>query len=201
MDNPPKKPDKQALREIIRSKRRHLSKEEQEMKAKALISVLATVPEYTISQKIAAYWPIECEISPIPLLGHAMKKGKHCYLPILHPLNQKQLWFVEYKAEDPLTPNRFGIPEPSLNGKKLISARNLEVVFVPLVAFDAKGKRLGMGQGYYDATFAFLKNRPFKKPLLIGLAYEFQEVSDLPIEAWDIPLYGIATEREYRKFS
>ena len=106
---------------------------------------------------------------------------------------------VAYNPDDTLTPNRFGILEPTLEGNRLIPARNLDLVLVPLVAFDRTGKRLGMGKGYYDQTFAFLKQENTRKmPHLIGLAYGFQEIADLPMDDWDIPLYGIATEQGFK---
>lgn len=65
------------------------------------------------------------------------------------------------------------------------------MVFVPTVAFDEATHRLGMGLGYYDASFRGLKDRLS----LVGLAYEFQRVSKLPVDKWDIPLKGVLTEK------
>ena len=73
---------------------------------------------------------------------------------------------------------------------------DLDLVLVPLVAFDDRGNRLGMGGGYYDQTFAFLSQRQhYRRPTLLGVAYEFQRLVALPVQAWDIPLDGVATEK------
>jgi 5-formyltetrahydrofolate cyclo-ligase len=67
---------------------------------------------------------------------------------------------------------------------------------MPLVAFDPSGNRLGMGGGFYDRTFSYLRNRKFwTKPLLIGIAYEFQRLDSLTPSPWDVPLQAIATEK------
>ena len=74
--------------------------------------------------------------------------------------------------------------------------RWLDLVLVPLVGFDARGHRLGMGAGLYDRHFAFLRQRrAWRRPLLIGLAFEAQKVVRLAEEAHDVQLDGVVTER------
>ena len=82
--------------------------------------------------------------------------------------------------------NRFGIPEPVTD--ETIAVKDLELILLPLTAFDLQGNRLGMGGGFYDRTLAALAD---KKPLLVGLAYDFQEVADCPVEDFDQPLQMI----------
>lgn len=137
-------------------------------------------------------------MDPSLIFKRAWSMGKRCFLPVLHPIKKQSLWFVEYTPEDTLIKNRFKILEPCLRNKKPIPAWALDLVFTPVVAFDKELHRLGMGHGYYDNTFAFLKDKKGevrKVPALVGLAYEFQRVKTLPLDAWDIPLTGIATEK------
>ena len=62
-------------------------------------------------------------------------------------------------------------------------------------AFDARGARLGMGAGFYDRHFSFLLRRgAWRRPRLVGLAYGFQQVSRLPQEPWDVPLWGVVSD-------
>lgn len=221
-----KKDQKKNIRAVIRKQRQLLSAEVQKKKANQLTKVISKLPEFILSQKIAFYWPHDNEISPIPLLKKAAVMGKDCYLPILDSSKFK-LKFVHYKPGDLLKKNRYGILEPvsvtSLSSKANLAAlkapgssarkktkpsKHLDLVLVPLVAFDNHGNRLGMGKGYYDRTF---KDRS-KKVILIGLAYEFQNVQNLnmkglnnqslntyrlPTDHWDIPLAGIATEKGF----
>ena len=90
--------------------------------------------------------------------------------------------------------NRFGIPEPQFDKRQCIKASLLNLVFLPLVGFDRKGNRIGMGKGYYDKTFSS-EIHCFHAPKLVGLAHSIQETGILP-NSWDIPLDAIFTERE-----
>ena len=93
--------------------------------------------------------------------------------------------------------NRFGIPEP-LQGK-VCPPRVLSLVLLPLVAFDTGGNRLGMGKGYYDHTFAFLRCSQRRRPVLLGLAHECQRVDALDTASWDVPLQAIVTDVAWYK--
>jgi 5-formyltetrahydrofolate cyclo-ligase len=189
---------KQQLRHSFRLRRQQLTPWEQQQKARQLMRIICRCPEFIYSQRIAAYWPNDGEISSIPILQKAHELGKKCYLPVLSPKDRSQLSFVEYKPADLLIPNPLGILEPTQDCKKSIPPWALHLVLTPLVAFDTHGKRLGMGKGYYDKTFSFLKNgsRP-RRPILLGLAYELQRVKELPNSPGDIQLDGIVTEQRY----
>nr|VFK20302.1 MAG: 5,10-methenyltetrahydrofolate synthetase [Candidatus Kentron sp. LPFa] len=119
--------------------------------------------------------------------------GKKAYLPVLHG---KGLWFLPFDANTPLVCNKYGIPEPALSSDSRCIPQALDLVLTPLVAFDGMGRRLGMGGGYYDRTFAYLlRRRVFVKPMLVGVAYAFQQVATpLPKNPWDVPLDGVVTD-------
>ena len=84
-----------------------------------------------------------------------------------------------------MTVGRYGIPIPA-DGATLIP----DVVLLPLVAFDARGFRLGYGGGYFDRTLAGLVPRPFA----IGVAFEVARVNSIRPQAHDIPLDAVVTE-------
>ena len=66
---------------------------------------------------------------------------------------------------------------------------------------ETHGNRLGMGGGYYDTSLAYLRTRRlFRKPKLIGVAYDFQRVAMLPSEPWDVPLDAVLTDRGLYRF-
>ena len=102
---------------------------------------------------------------------------------------------MPYHAETKLIENRYKILEPKYNKEYEMQASQLDCVFVPLLAFDKIGNRLGMGAGFYDATFAFTQQKQHTIQL-IGLAYEFQHVDSLVPESWDVPLNAIITEKQ-----
>jgi len=106
--------------------------------------------------------------------------------------------FRRWRPGATMVPNRYGIPEPR-EGREC-DVRRLELVLTPLVAFDGNGTRLGMGAGFYDRTFEFLRADPDAGPWLVGVAYAMQQVDSLPAETWDVPVGGVITERGLRVF-
>ncbi|OAI49147.1 hypothetical protein AYO45_03320 [Gammaproteobacteria bacterium SCGC AG-212-F23] len=147
------------------------------------------------SQSIACYLPREEEFNSMPMIQAIWRSGKKCYLPVLLP--DRSLVFASYKINDALVPNRYNILEPE--NTERIPAQQLDLVLMPLVAFDENGGRLGMGGGYYDRTFAFTKKAVSTKPFLMGVAYALQQVDMLPQDEWDVVLDGIITELDCRQ--
>lgn len=190
-------PSKKTLRAFYRQQRKALSESEGQTKAKALLNTLATRPEFLQSSNIAFYWPHEGEIDPRPLIEFAWSLGKNCYLPVLSSITPYTLNFALYTQKTVLVPNLYGINEPQ-QSSQTIAASDLDLVLLPLLAFDRTGTRLGFGGGTYDRTFAFInQNLEFRHPVLIGLGFEFQCAAHLPHEEWDVPLTGVGTEAEF----
>jgi 5-formyltetrahydrofolate cyclo-ligase len=69
----------------------------------------------------------------------------------------------------------------------------MDLILLPLVAFDEKGNRMGMGGGFYDRSLANIQQQN-QRTQLIGLAHEIQKTDQLVVQSWDIPLHAIATE-------
>ncbi len=181
------------LRQTIRQQRRALSFSESVTCAEQLAQHAARHPLLLRSTRIAAYLATDGEIDPMPLLETLWSAGKQVYLPVLVPFSRQKLWFARFNPGDMLACNRFGIPEPVR--RCLIKPCALDLVLTPLVAFDVSGHRVGMGGGFYDRTFAFLQQRQYwKKPGLLGLAYEFQKQDRIKPNNWDVSLDAIATE-------
>ena len=187
---------RQNIRQNIRRERRALSCTEQEHASRSLLGVLCRLASYRYAQRLSFYLPSDGEIRPDKLMHQAIARGKTCYLPVIHPLQENRLHFVQYQATTPLVKNRFGIQEPRLSNSKTSPPWALNIIFLPLVAFDRSGTRLGMGGGYYDRTLASCCTTTSTKPLLIGLAHSCQEVDKLPRSPWDVPMSLIATEKE-----
>ncbi len=139
-------------------------------------------------QHIALYMPVGGELDVLPLLNRLLWLKRHCYLPNLPKSpRQRKMRFSRVGTRGSWQLNRFGISE--FHSLKKFPAHRLDAVILPLVAFDPAGGRLGMGGGFYDTTFSFLRRRGrWKQPKLIGAAYRFQQVDCLPLEPWDVPL-------------
>jgi 5-formyltetrahydrofolate cyclo-ligase len=189
---------KTELRQRLRAQRRALSDEDRRRAADALAARVTGLRLFRAAQRIACYVANDGEIDPRGILEHAAAMGKRCYLPVLSRLSWDRLWFAPLAPDVVFRNNRFGIPEPDVPPHRLVRAAQLDLVLMPLVGFDARGHRLGMGGGFYDRSLEFLRYRSrWRKPHLLGLAYDFQRVSgNLPTDSWDMPLTGIVTERD-----
>ncbi|HEX6549425.1 MAG TPA: 5-formyltetrahydrofolate cyclo-ligase [Gammaproteobacteria bacterium] len=183
-------------RREMRILRRALDPAQRQQAAAALVETVTGLAEFRNAVHIAVYMAMDGEIDPAPLAARARETGKQLYLPVLVA---ETLRFAAWHPDTLLYPNRFKIPEPRPPLDELHSPAELDLVLTPLVAFDAQGNRLGMGGGYYDRSFAFLK-AGMHKPLLIGLAYEFQHLPSLSVEPWDVPLAGVATDCAFYRF-
>lgn len=177
------------LRQLLRSKRSSLSTTQQARAAKQLALKLGKSGILKNSNYIAGYLAQDGEIDPLPLLKSLRVQGNCCYLPVLHG---KKLQFARWHQFCRYQANRFDILEPI--GTEQRQAIQLDVILLPLVAFDQYGNRLGMGGGFYDRTLEFKRYKIKKRPLLIGLAHSCQQVDKLEPSSWDIPLDYIATE-------
>jgi 5-formyltetrahydrofolate cyclo-ligase len=187
---------RQTLRRQMRWRRRRVARTERDACALRLAQVAVREPMVRNSRRIAVYLPVNGEMDPRPLMNYLCSLGKTLYLPMLAGFSRRRLGFSAYLPGDPLVRNRYGIAEPSRLHARRIKTAALDLVLMPLVAFDATGHRLGMGGGYYDYTFAYINRRTrWRKPRLMGLAYEFQRVPFIEPEPWDVNLDAVATER------
>lgn len=186
--------DRSGLRKRLRQQRADLAPRERVQAAAAIVAALEQIPEFLVDPRIAGYWAVGGEVPLNIVQMRLVARDQRYFLPRLDA--DGSLEFAAWQAGAALAPNRFGIPEPAADAAPC-AARELDVVLVPLLGFDRKGNRLGMGAGYYDRTFAWLRDqaRP-AQPLLVGIGYHFQEVSELAAQPWDVPLDYIATERE-----
>lgn len=189
-------PSRSEIRKKIRSQRRNLSDKERLVAAYQVTRVISVMRIFRASRRIAFYLPNDGELDLNPLIQRAWDMKKSCYLPVLDTLTADQLKFAPYHHKTRLKINSFGIPEPIVPARHLLRAYSLDLILLPLVAFDVQGNRLGMGGGFYDRTLSHLRyRRHWKKPHLLGIAYEFQKIDALSHESWDVPLHCIVTDK------
>jgi len=165
-------------------------------------------------QHIGIYLAQTGELNLSPLIKILWSLNKNIYAPIIQNQTQpysKILKFGKYTEHTPCQPNiyfeKFGVQilEP-IKPLSFINPAELDLVLLPLLAFDAQGTRLGAGGGYYDATFNPIKNNknnhlPYVKPYLLGCAFEFQQSNILiPKDPWDVKLEGVLTNQKFHEF-
>jgi len=136
------------------------------------------------------------EIDPCEVMAWCWQHKKRPFVPIVSNSNSTQLRFAEIKQDSDFAENKFGISEPVIDESELVSADQLDLVLMPLVAFDCCGNRLGMGGGFYDTTFDFIRTQNVSRPVLIGIAHELQKVDRILSESWDIPLSIVVTDSQ-----
>ena len=143
-------------------------------------------------RRLAAYAAVDGELDPSPIVAWAWHESVDVYLPRV--TSGGRLTFAEHRPGGALEVGTLGIPAPPA-GACTCEADHLDAVLVPLVAFDQSGTRAGTGAGYYDRTFAFRLADPRRmRPVLIGLAYAWQQVDHLERHPWDVPLDAVVTD-------
>lgn len=148
------------------------------------------------ASRIGAYLAADGELDTAPILNLAHGRRKRFHVPVLRRPNDRKLWFVRYDPTELQRLNRYRISEPALRNGRLRLARQLDLLLVPLVGFDDRCNRIGMGGGYYDRTLSYLRNRQhWHRPVLVGIAHECQRVERLESNPWDVPLDLVITEK------
>ena len=181
------------LRSALRAKRRAVTPKARKLLSEQLAHNVDCWLHLRPSWRIALYAALPEELDTTPLIELARQRGCRIYLPRIdrHSLGRK-MQFVEMSTRQ--RSNRLGIFEPE--GARIIGARWLDVVFLPLVGFDSRGVRLGTGGGFYDRAFAFRRWRAvWHTPRLIGLAYSFQQVEHITSAPHDVLMDAVVTEK------
>ncbi len=178
---------KAAIRKTIKQIRSKVSASYRSMSSRQICTRIRSLEQYRQAKRIALYHSVNGEIDLSDIWNSAPLQGKFCYFPVLN--DDLTLSFLPATPNTPFIPNKYGIPEPDVNRDLAISVDELDLILMPLVAFDIRCTRLGMGAGYYDRSLEHNN-----KCLLIGIAYQFQRVDYIEPQPWDIPLDAVITQ-------
>ncbi|MES1930731.1 5-formyltetrahydrofolate cyclo-ligase [Salinisphaera dokdonensis CL-ES53] len=157
---------------------------------------IARLPLFKRARDIGLYWPMTHEADPWPLFEAFSARQK----PYLPRVVDGSLRFIA------IDPTRFrhrrsalGITEPVDGLQRPVTA--LDLLIVPLAAFDSAARRIGMGGGFYDRTLAQVAaGGGYRGPRLLGLAFDVQRVARIEARPWDVPLDAVAAPaRVYRR--
>ena len=184
-------------RNVIRQKRKALH-EDEVAKCSELVRRVVLEHEFLKQNRcIASYHSFSGEIDTVEINKALRLAGHHMALPVIHPEEKGLMDFYSYEKPEDLILNRFKIPEPVVSAENLVQPHNLEVVIVPLVGFNEKGERLGMGGGYYDRMLKKISC----ECLTLGLAYDFQLIPEIKSQPWDMPLDEVITPTKHYIFN
>jgi 5-formyltetrahydrofolate cyclo-ligase len=143
---------------------------------------------------VSGFWPIRSEIDVRPVMAALADRGATLALPVV--LDRTTIVFRELVRGAPLVPTGFGTKGPDGSARMVEPA----LMLLPLAAFDRRGHRIGYGAGHYDRAIARL-HAVGKRPRLIGVAFDCQEVPEVPEEPHDVAMDAVLTESGLRTFA
>ena len=182
------------LRRRMRAARRAVPRQQRQRLARIIFRKLSALGLVRRGGRVAIYMPMAGEIPIEPLIKMAADRGCRLYLPRITDHRARRMTFAPFRA--PFRCNQYGISEPART-VGAVSARWLDVVVAPLVAFDANLTRLGGGTGYYDRALRYRRLRQtWRRPKVVGVAFDFQRVTALERQPWDVPMDVIVTDRD-----
>lgn len=181
------------LRRGARIARRSLSRYARQKKSRRAAHALLHSPVFRRVQTVAAYLHTGSEIETTHLIKCLIGRGKQVVVPLIDRSTEGLMRFVRLDLGTVVIARHLGIRVPV---RPLRTSARIDLVILPLTAFDACGHRLGNGGGYYDRWLA----RQRRRPLCIGYAFAVQGVVEVPVEPWDQCLDAVCTERGMQYF-
>ena len=176
---------KRALRASIRRRRCAVEPESRERSAEAVAARLVDTMEWRSASRVALYSALPDELPTGPLHQAARVRG----LPVLWPRILGERLEFALCEEGVLVPGRFGVLAPPARCPACGLVQG-DLVIVPALAFDASGRRLGRGGGYYDRVLADLPARASS----VAIGYDFQQVDAVPAEDHDVAVSMVVTD-------
>lgn len=173
------------IRTEVRHLRRSLPSDQRLQAEKLIYQQIKLHPKVSIAQNIAIFLSFDGELNTTPIIEYCWQQKKSVFVPITHPFNRNHLLFINYNPLTKLNPNHFGILQPELDVRYIIPYQKLDIIFTPMVAFDARNYRIGMGRGYYDRLLANYRQQHCYP---IGLAFNCQQIEHVPNQPWDVRL-------------
>jgi 5-formyltetrahydrofolate cyclo-ligase len=188
--------DPDALRRQLRARRRAITGTARQQAARRLSRLIDKSRLLRPGRRIGLYLAMPEELDTAPLLQLAQRRGCVIALPRVTSKRHARMRFFVFDGF--MKRGAYGIREPG--GRLGLRALELDIVFMPLVGFDATGNRIGMGKGFYDRCLAHrMALRIWRRPLLVGIAYEVQQVWSLPGGRHDVPMDVIVTDCALRR--
>jgi 5-formyltetrahydrofolate cyclo-ligase len=188
--------NRQTIRQHFRKQRNLLNGAQQKLAAQACLQKCLASVNLARLKTVACYLTNDAELDPSAIIQYCWQQKIQVLLPVLDSSQAGHLIFVDYQSNSPMQTNIYGIAEPIATISNTVAIQDIDLIFTPLVAFDHKGNRLGMGGGYYDRSLAPIKEKKLSTQI-IGLAHDCQQAEQLPTDGWDIPLHGIVTATKY----
>jgi len=180
-----------ALRRSSRAARVAMTDAERKTASGKIVKTVIHSSWFQRAKLLACYLPTHEEVDTWLLIERAWRMKKRTFAPVINKKHVMQ--FCEISPQSKLFQNQYGLSEPREG--ELIAPCELDLVITPLVSFDNDGNRIGMGGGYFDRTFSFLKHRKhLLHPKLVGVAFACQRVEKITANPWDIRVFRVIDE-------
>jgi len=185
-----------AARRRLRALRLGIEPRQRAAAESAIRATLERLRIFRRGRRVALYLPLPGEVDLRPCLPDAWRRGVDTYVPRIVSRRRRLMTFVALAPESTARLNSYGIEEPAATTRYLASTA-LDVVLVPVVGYDRRGNRLGMGAGFYDRALRrrLEAGRAWRRPRLVGVAFACQELPEIAASSWDVPLDLIVTEQ------
>jgi 5-formyltetrahydrofolate cyclo-ligase len=178
---------KAALRDRMRRVRAAIPEAEREDLAARLEDHLLALPEMREARTVMLFASFGSEISTERIVHRLDAEGRTVLLPFVAG---DELGAAPYRPGDPTTPSAYGPLEPAARAP--VDPEHIDVVLLPGLAFDRRGRRLGYGGAHYDRYMPRLRG----SALRVGIAFHQQVVDEVPADVRDEPVDVVVTDRE-----
>ena len=187
--------NKQTLRQKYLQKRKNLSSRQRETLSLEICDKFFRLPNITDYCVFHIYLPIirHGEINTFPIIDRLRESGKTIVVPKMNQ-GEPGMDTCLIHPGSTLKANGYGVPEPA--DCRQFPAGDIEVVILPLLAYDEEGYRLGYGKGYYDRFLSKLPKPVFK----VGLSFFDPIPEKIPRNPWDISMDGCVTPEKIIRF-
>jgi 5-formyltetrahydrofolate cyclo-ligase len=179
------------IRKAVRRKRGCLDGQQRRLLDASINQHLIDYARRKRPASIAVFMSFDGEPDLLPAMTRMGRKGVSLALPVVQDgAGKSVIIFKHWHSDCEMHKNRYGILEPRGTAQVLVT--DLDLVLVPLVAWDGAGNRLGMGASFYDRLF-----QPFSgldRPTRMGVGYRIQKVDRVPTDPWDIKLHSMLSE-------
>ncbi|KEK26197.1 5-formyltetrahydrofolate cyclo-ligase [Bacillus gaemokensis] len=183
------KEEKIRLRKQILEQMNSLSKEQHETLSEQIVFSLYEQEEWKESETIGITLSMEHEVNTYTIIEQAWREGKRVVVPKCNR-DTRTMTFRQIINFDQLETVYMNLLEPIPTLTAEVDAEEIDLLFVPGVAYTRNGERIGYGGGYYDRYLAQYKGKT------LSLAFAFQIVNDIPTEPFDQNVHKIITEKE-----
>lgn len=176
---------KNKIRLEIKNKKKSYSSDILKVKSEEILTNVELLGIFQQAQNILCYNSLDTEVQTLPFMNKWIDK-KNFYLPVI---DENEIVFRNYTKHTKFKRSSFGVLEPI--GDNIKSFDNIDLIIIPGVAFDKKKNRIGYGKGFYDRFLSNKLNIP-----KLGICFEFQLISSLPVDDFDVPMDYLVSENE-----